>query len=35
MIINEASAELATLEWLTEIGYATVFGADIAPANRC
>ncbi|MBK8989765.1 MAG: type I restriction endonuclease subunit R [Chloroflexi bacterium] len=31
--LNEATAELAALEWLAEIGYATVFGPNIAPGE--
>lgn len=30
---NEATAELAALEWLAEIGYSTAFGPDIAPGE--
>ncbi len=32
-IFNEATAELAALEWLAEIGYATLFGPNIAPVE--
>lgn len=32
--LNEAIVELAALEWLTEIGYQTRFGPDIAPGER-